>query len=97
MLRQLPFDLLKLDRTLVCDIETDEHARALAEGILGLAARLNIKCVAEGVETSGQAALLESAGCAAMQGYWFSRPKRDLRTWFASQALNCRGHDVSPW
>jgi EAL domain-containing protein (putative c-di-GMP-specific phosphodiesterase class I) len=39
--------------------------------------------VAEGVETSGQAALLESAGCAAMQGYWFSRPKRDLRTWFA--------------
>ena len=83
MLRQLPFDLLKLDRTLVCDIETDEHARALAEGILSLAARLHIKCVAEGVETCGQAALLESAGCAAMQGYWFSRPKRDLRTWFA--------------
>ena len=82
MLRQLPFDLLKLDRTLVCDIETDEHARALAEGILSLAARLHIKCLAEGVETAGQAALLESAGCAAMQGYWFSRPA-NLRTWFA--------------
>jgi diguanylate cyclase len=85
MLRQLPFDLLKLDRSLVCDIETDEHARALAEGILSLAARLDIKCVAEGVETAGQAQLLESAGCAAMQGYWFSRPKRDLRTWFAAE------------
>ena len=85
MLRQLPFDLLKLDRSLVCDIETDEHARALAEGILSLAARLDIKCVAEGVETAGQAELLELAGCAAMQGYWFSRPKRDLRTWFAAE------------
>jgi len=85
MLRQLPFDLLKLDRTLVCDIETDERAHALAEGILNLAARLHIKCVAEGVETPGQAALLESAGCPAMQGYWFSRPKRDLRTWFAEE------------
>jgi diguanylate cyclase (GGDEF)-like protein len=90
MLRQLPFDLLKLDRSLVCDIETDEHARALAEGILSLAARLDIKCVAEGVETAGQAQLLESAGCAAMQGYWFSRPKRDLRTWFAAE--NHAGH-----
>ena len=86
MLRQLPFDLLKLDRTLVCDIETDDHALALAECILDLAARLKIKVVAEGVETRRQAEMLGAAGCATMQGYWFARPQRDLATWFAAGA-----------
>ena len=78
LLRQLPFDILKLDRTLVCDIEVDHNARALAEGILDLAARLRIKVVAEGVETHGQVALLKAAGCTAMQGYVLARPQRTL-------------------
>lgn len=86
LLRQLPFDILKLDRTLICDIEDDDHARAVAECILELASRLNIKVVAEGVETHRQAELLASAGCAAMQGYWFARPQRELHTWFGSAA-----------
>ncbi len=86
LLRQLPFDILKLDRTLICDIEDDDHARAVAECILDLASRLKIKVVAEGVETRRQAELLAAAGCAAMQGYWFARPQRDLSTWFARGA-----------
>ena len=48
--------------------------------------RLKIKVVAEGVETQYQAALLAAAGCATMQGYWFARPQRDLRAWFAPDA-----------
>jgi predicted signal transduction protein with EAL and GGDEF domain len=87
LLRQLPFDLLKLDRTLICDIETDDNARAVAECILDLAVRLKIKVVAEGVETQVQAALLAAAGCATMQGYWFARPQRDLQAWFAPDAM----------
>ena len=86
LLRQLPFDMLKLDRSLICDIESDEHARALAECILELASRLQIKVVAEGVETPRQAELLAQAGCASMQGYWFARPERELATWFAPGA-----------
>jgi predicted signal transduction protein with EAL and GGDEF domain len=86
LLRQLPFDMLKLDRTLICDIEGDDHARALAECILELAARLNIMVVAEGVETPRQAELLARSGCASMQGYWFARPQRELATWFAPGA-----------
>lgn len=86
LLRQLPFDILKLDRTLICDIEADDHARAVAECILELASRLDIKVVAEGVETRRQAELLAAVGCAAMQGYWFARPQRDLDTWFAGGA-----------
>ncbi len=83
LLRQLPFDMLKLDRTLVCDIEHDRHARALAEGMLDLAARLDLRVVAEGVETEGQVALLEAAGCAGMQGFHLACPHRDLGSWFA--------------
>jgi diguanylate cyclase (GGDEF)-like protein len=86
LLRQLPFHILKLDRTLVSDIESDPRSRALAECVLELAAKLKIKVVAEGVETSNQAALLAAAGCAGMQGYWFARPQRELSTWFASDA-----------
>ena len=78
LLRQLPFDLIKLDRTLVCDIEHDRHARALAEGMLDLAARLEIGVVAEGVETAGQADLLQAAGCTTLQGFYIGRPRRDL-------------------
>ncbi len=83
LLRQLPFDLLKLDRTLICDIEADTHALAVAECILALASRLAIKVVAEGVETPRQAELLSAAGCTTMQGYWFARPQRAIATWFA--------------
>jgi len=86
LLRQLPFDMLKLDRTLICDIEEDDHALALAECILELATRLDIMVVAEGVETARQAELLARSGCASMQGYWFARPQRELATWFASGA-----------
>ncbi len=83
LLRQLPFDVLKLDRTLIQDIEVDEQARALAECILGLANRLHIKVVAEGVETARQAEMLMAAGCSTLQGYCFARPQRALASWFA--------------
>jgi diguanylate cyclase (GGDEF)-like protein len=86
LLRQLPFDILKLDRTLVADIESDPRSRALAECVLELARKLKIKVVAEGVETPHQAALLAAAGCTGMQGYWFARPQRELSNWFMPDA-----------
>ena len=87
LLRQLPVDVLKLDRSLVCDIEFDDHALALAQCLLDLSARLAIKVVAEGIETKRQAEILLDAGCTAMQGYWFARPQRQLSTWFGQGAL----------
>ncbi len=93
LLRQLPFDILKLDRSLICDIETDTHAYAVTECLLQLGQRLRIKTVAEGVETAGQAERLAAVSCDAMQGYRFARPQRDLSAWFApGAALPC-----SPW
>lgn len=80
LLRQLKFDLLKLDRTLICDIESDRHARSLVEGLIKLLAQLDIQIIAEGVETQTQTKILAAAGCTMMQGYWFSRPQRHLRS-----------------
>lgn len=85
LLRQLPVDILKLDRSLVCDIEVDDHALALAQCLLDLSARLAIKVVAEGIETERQAEILADAGCTSMQGYWFARPQRRLATWFGAR------------
>lgn len=84
LLRQLPCDFLKLDRTLSLDVESDESARALTECILTLAARLKIQVVAEGVETLQQSHYLREAGCAAQQGYLHARPQRDLAALFAA-------------
>jgi diguanylate cyclase len=78
LLGKLPFHMLKLDRTLVCDIETDTNTRALADCILTLASRLNIQVIAEGVETQSQADILIASGCTLMQGFWFARPQRQF-------------------
>jgi diguanylate cyclase (GGDEF)-like protein len=83
LLSQLPFNLLKLDRSLSCNIENDASARAVAECILALALRLNIGVVAEGVETAQQSQYLLSAGCVTQQGFLHARPQRSL-----AQALN---------
>ena len=84
LLRQLRFNLLKLDRSLSCDIENDEHSRAVTECILALAARLGVGVVAEGVETQRQSDLLLAAGCASQQGFLHARPQRDLRAALSS-------------
>ncbi|MEO5797374.1 MAG: EAL domain-containing protein [Rhodoferax sp.] len=88
LLRQLPCDFLKLDRTLSLDVEHDESARALTECILTLASRLKIQVVAEGVETLQQSRYLLEAGCAAQQGYLHARPQRDLAGLFAHAAAH---------
>ncbi|MDH5538165.1 MAG: EAL domain-containing protein [Rhizobacter sp.] len=89
LLRQLPFNLLKLDRSLSCDIEADEQSRAVTECILALAARLRIDVVAEGVETQRQSELLLAAGCAAQQGFLHARPQRDLRGLVSASSHLC--------
>lgn len=82
LLAELPVDILKLDRSLINEMTTKDSVRAITECILQLAARLNLKVVAEGVETEDQACQLARYGCAAMQGYWYARPARQLSTWF---------------
>ncbi|WP_175561679.1 putative bifunctional diguanylate cyclase/phosphodiesterase [Kaistia soli] len=73
-LRRFAFDKLKLDRSLVVGITSDEAARELCEATIALARALDLRVTAEGVETEGEAVLLRQAGCDYLQGYAFARP-----------------------
>jgi EAL domain-containing protein (putative c-di-GMP-specific phosphodiesterase class I) len=73
-LHQLSFDILKLDRSFVCDIHLNPKNAAIATAIISMAHQLHLKVVAEGVETHGELAFLHENQCDELQGYLFSRP-----------------------
>ncbi len=73
-LKKLPIDRLKVDRSFVCDMETNPDNMAIVRTITHLGQSLGIKVTAEGVETPSQMTLLRGMGCDTMQGYLFSKP-----------------------
>lgn len=73
-LKVLRFDALKIDRSFVSQLESDEHSAAIIRTILGLARELRMDVVAEGVETEAQLRMLIDMGCRLGQGHYFSRP-----------------------
>jgi diguanylate cyclase (GGDEF)-like protein len=74
ILRQLPIDVMKIDRSFVVGLGTDDGAMAVTRAIVALARSLHLHLVAEGIETEAQAEVLRSMGCDELQGYLFSRP-----------------------
>ncbi|NNJ98267.1 MAG: EAL domain-containing protein, partial [Gammaproteobacteria bacterium] len=73
-LRKYPFDVLKIDRSFISDITVDQADRELINATIAMAHGLNLKVVAEGVETDGQLKYLKEQGCDCSQGYLFSKP-----------------------
>lgn len=73
-LNQFDVDYLKIDQSFVQKMVIDPSSRALTEAIIIMAHKLNIKAIAEGIETADQCALLKSYGCDYMQGFLFSKP-----------------------
>jgi len=73
-LRRFPLDTLKVDRTFVTDVDTDEGNAAIASAIIAMAHRLGLRAVAEGVERPGQMEFLREQGCDAVQGFLLSQP-----------------------
>ncbi|MBI3777277.1 MAG: EAL domain-containing protein [Gammaproteobacteria bacterium] len=73
-LKRFPVDYLKIDRSFVHDITADSFGAGLVQAIIAMAKVLNIKVIAEGVETRAQMELLSSYGCDVVQGYYFSTP-----------------------
>lgn len=73
-LKHFPIDILKIDRSFVMDITKDAQSSAIVETIINLAHNLNMRVVAEGVETQEQLEFLQAHGCDEIQGYLFSKP-----------------------
>jgi diguanylate cyclase (GGDEF)-like protein/PAS domain S-box-containing protein len=73
-LKRLPIDTLKIDQEFVGDVTTDPDDAAITSTIITMAHSLQIKVVAEGVETAEQLAFLRAQRCDEIQGYWLSRP-----------------------
>lgn len=73
-LRRFPLDTIKMDRSLVTDIEHEEEVAMIARAAVSLGKSLRKTVVAEGVETQAQFDFLRYQGCDQFQGYFFSRP-----------------------
>ena len=73
-LKEIPVDVLKIDRLFIRGIETNPEDQAIVKSIVNLARELNIKTVAEGVETMGQKAILAKLNCHSFQGFLISKP-----------------------
>jgi len=67
-------NLLKIDRTFIMGIPQDKDDVAITSSIIDIARNLNIKTVAEGVETEAHCEFLRKAGCNIAQGYYFDKP-----------------------
>jgi diguanylate cyclase (GGDEF)-like protein len=85
-LRDLPVDELKLDRSFVSAIGSDERSRMIVASTVQMATALGLRTVAEGVEDAATAAELIAMGVTALQGYYLSRPMQpaDVAPWLES-------------
>ncbi len=88
----VPVDIIKIDKTFIDHLAADNVSMAIVEGLIRIAERMNIRIVAEGVETEVQAGLLDTAGCVLGQGYLYS-PAVDRKR--ATALLRDRAQSVS--
>jgi diguanylate cyclase (GGDEF)-like protein/PAS domain S-box-containing protein len=89
-LKDLPINTLKVDQAFVCQIGVDKHGDSLVRTIVTLAKNLNLRVVAEGVETLEQEIFLKTLGCDDAQGYYYFKPLAadDLEKAMGEQALS---------
>ncbi len=96
-IKKMPIEAIKIDRSFVSDLPDDEDDAAIVQTILTMARNLELRVVAEGVETSQQLWFLTNLGCREFQGYYFSRPlpAAEMTILLASKAPFAR-LDASP-
>ena len=73
-LKRFPVDELKIDRSFVKDIPEDRNDMDIVAAIIAMAQKMQLRVVAEGVESTAQAAFLKQNACYLVQGYYFSMP-----------------------
>jgi EAL domain-containing protein (putative c-di-GMP-specific phosphodiesterase class I) len=85
-LRSMPLDRVKLDPSLIADIEDSETARVVVQAVIQLIKGVGCEVVAEAVETVAQADILRAMGCDTVQGFIFAPAmfEQDFLAWTAS-------------
>lgn len=80
---RLPIEELKIDRSFMRDLETDQNARAVASAVIRIGHSLALNVVAEGVESEAQRRFLQALRCHVLQGFLYAKalPPSDLETW----------------
>jgi diguanylate cyclase (GGDEF)-like protein len=91
-LRSMPLDRVKLDPSLIADIETSEKARVIVQAVIQLIKGVDCEIVAEAVETVAQADILRAMGCDIVQGYVFAAPMFEEE--FLAWTSNARGREA---
>ena len=91
-LRELPIDILKIDKTFVEGVTASQRRLAVAKGIVTIASALGLSVVAEGIETAEQCALLAELGCQYGQGFLLARPM----PWHDAQQLLRSSRPLTP-
>ncbi len=86
-LRLFPTDNIKIDRSLISHIDTNQKEQAICSAIAAIGKALNMRVIAEGVETESQYQKLKSFQCGMVQGFHFSKPlsARNFQHWYVSQ------------
>lgn len=74
LLSELPLDVVKIDKSFIDAVTTSARASAIVGSVINMAHALNLRVVAEGVETEEQVSELRRLGCDEVQGYWVCRP-----------------------
>jgi len=72
LLKRLPIDQLKIDKTFVLNMMSDPGDAAIAQSVISLAHNMKLSVIAEGVETEAQLAFLREHRCDGLQGYYFA-------------------------
>lgn len=74
LLRELPIDVLKIDKGFLDKMDDSDKSKVIVEEIISMATKINIRTVCEGVETVEQRDFLKQAGCNIAQGFFYARP-----------------------
>ena len=88
-LPEWPFQILKLDRSFIVDLPNSPKQQAVVKSVIDLCRALQIKVVAEGVETEAELTLIDQLGCHSIQGFVYARPKplADVGDWLVQRKI----------
>ncbi len=95
-LRTMSADELKIDRSLVEELESSEKARLLLSSVMDIARNLEFEVTIEGIETRRQGSIVQKMGAQNGQGYYYGRPEEPETAFSAAMSNNRPSHQMSP-